>query len=447
MDMPGRREAHLRPPPTCARCRGRLNRGHKFDETCAEPRPPNLPPLPAQSPSNWRLHGRGRALHPLESGPTYAACPHFRGTPDAVISAARNAMHALAASPTKYRGVAEATPTSAAHATGPSTEPSSFERDHPVAAPPAPITPPAPRTREAPPPHGLTTTGHTPDSPSPDTLASRQPGPRPTQAPSGQMPLPRVISAPSGPSCPTSTTLPTPPQLASALRRSLAETADAGRAGSDRNEQAHAPPLARLPNPRDAAPPIEPFEIPFPDDLAASSPGLFAALAQFEARLVECGATSYSPSGEWLQNQCLYLCLAAATSSTPEHIHQLAQTMRNSIEGAVRRARPNWATTDFLGEEVGAFSDFLIWGIPHTSALQERAVAVFDSRTGTCEIFCPNTPAGPRSPVLALWFSGAHYRWVQWAPPGPSLPELLTALLNEAPLGHRVPTILTHTQP
>ena len=113
----------------------------------------------------------------------------------------------------------------------------------------------------------------------------------------------------------------------------------------------------------------------------------------------------------------------------------------------MRRARPNWATDDFLGEEVGAFSDFLIWGIPHTPALQGRAVAVFDSRTGTCEIFCPNTPAGPRPPVLALWFTGAHYRWVRWAPPGPSLPELLTTMLNEAQHGHRVPTILTHTQP
>ena len=121
--------------------------------------------------------------------------------------------------------------------------------------------------------------------------------------------------------------------------------------------------------------------------------------------------------------------------------------MRNTIERAVRRARPHWATEDFLGEEVGAFSDFLIWGIPDTPALQDRAVAVFDSRTGTCEIFSPSPPALPRPPVIALWFSGAHYRWIRWSPPGPSLPDLLTALHNESPQSHRVPTILTHTQP
>ena len=33
------------------------------------------------------------------------------------------------------------------------------------------------------------------------------------------------------------------------------------------------------------------------------------------------------------------------------------------IEAAVRGSRPNWAQEDFLGEEVGAFADFLIWGL------------------------------------------------------------------------------------
>jgi len=184
-----------------------------------------------------------------------------------------------------------------------------------------------------------------------------------------------------------------------------------------------------------------------PEPQSAHDLDTHAAMNHFGARLIECGATSYAPNGEWSQNHCFYLCLAAAISSAPEHIHQQANTMRNTIERAVRRARPHWATEDFLGEEVGAFSDFLIWGIPDTPALQDRSAAVFDSRTGTCEIFSPNSPASPRPPVLALWFSGAHYHWVRWAPPGPSLPELLIALLNESPHGQRVPTILTQTQP
>ena len=407
MDMPGPRAAHLRPPPTCARCRGRLNRGHKFDHTCDEPRPPRLPPLPTQPPSNWRLQGRGLALHPLESGPQYEPCPHFRGTPDAVVSAARNAMQALAVSPTQYRIAAEVAPKPPAHASGPSIDLSSLERDPPASVPPVTRTPLAPRTQAAPTPNGFATPDHTPDSASPDLSASLQPGPRPSPAPSGQMSPTSTTRTPAGPSRPLPTTPPTPPQLASAMRRSLAETANESRAGPDRNEQFPAPHLARLPHPRDVAPPIEPYQVPFPDDLAASTPGLHAAMNHFGARLIECGATSYAPSGEWFQNQCFYLCLAAATSPALEHIHQQADT----------------------------------------PALQDRAVAVFDSRTGTCEIFTPNSPTAPRAPVLAIWFSGAHYRWVRWAPPGPTLPELLTTLLTESPQGHRVPTIVTHTQP
>ena len=38
----------------------------------------------------------------------------------------------------------------------------------------------------------------------------------------------------------------------------------------------------------------------------------------------------------------------------------IASTRRLRIEAAVRSARPNWAHADFLGEEVGAFADFLI---------------------------------------------------------------------------------------
>ena len=260
MDMPGPRAAHLRPPPTCARCRGRLNRGHKFDHTCAEPRPLRLPPLPTQPPSNWRLQGRGRALHPLESGPIYEPCPHFRGTPDAVISAARNAMQTLAVSPTPYRVVAEAAPTPPDHASGPPIDRIGLERVLPTPAPPELSTPSTPRTEDAHPPNGFTTPDHATDSASLDLSASLRPGFRPTLAPSGQRPPTSMTRTPAEPTRPMPTTPPTRHQLASALRRSLAETADATRADPDRNELFLAPPLARLPHPRGVAgwpPPVE----------------------------------------------------------------------------------------------------------------------------------------------------------------------------------------------
>ena len=169
-----------------------------------------------------------------------------------------------------------------------------------------------------------------------------------------------------------------------------------------------------------APPPLQqPFEIAFPDSLPRRAPGLAAVLLEREASLMECGMTSTS-QGHWRQNQCLYLSLAAAAGATPGSFHTVANDLRSTIEGAVRRKKPNWADRDFLGQEVGAFADFLLWGMQDTPLLRDRAVAVYDARAGTCEIFRSLAAAASPAPVLALWFSGSHYRWVRWSPPAPS---------------------------
>ena len=112
----------------------------------------------------------------------------------------------------------------------------------------------------------------------------------------------------------------------------------------------------------------------------------------------------------------------------------------------MRRKRPNWEDRDFLGQEVGAFADFLLWGMQDTPLLRNRAVAVYDAHTGTCEIFRPLRAAGSTSPVLALWFSGAHYRWVRWSTPEPSLPELLTSHHLPGATRPRVTTVITNAE-
>jgi hypothetical protein len=152
--------------------------------------------------------------------------------------------------------------------------------------------------------------------------------------------------------------------------------------------------------------------------------------------------TSSDNTGYWRQNQCLYLSLAAATTPPRESIHHNATCLRETIEAAVRASRPNWAHEDFLGEEVGAFADFLIWGLQAAAALRGRTVAIYDARTGSCEIIRPQTSLNARAPVIALWFSGAHYRWVRWAPPGPRLAQLL-ARHQSGPAG--APRVITVT--
>ena len=79
------------------------------------------------------------------------------------------------------------------------------------------------------------------------------------------------------------------------------------------------------------------------------------------------------------------------------------------------------------------------------TALRGRAIAVYDSQVGTCEIFRSLTRATGDAQVIALWFTGAHYQWVSWADPAPLLADLLSLHaeeLNGAPL---VPTLVTNT--
>ena len=123
------------------------------------------------------------------------------------------------------------------------------------------------------------------------------------------------------------------------------------------------------------------------------------------------------------------------------------RALRRRIEGAVRAARPRWAELDFLGQEVGAFADFLIWGGPSSPSPQGRAVAIYHGAEGTCGVFRPPAPVLPRGPVLALWFADAHYVWVRWggARGGPRLPELLARHRLGPANAPAVPTLVTHT--
>ena len=127
-------------------------------------------------------------------------------------------------------------------------------------------------------------------------------------------------------------------------------------------------------------------------------------------------------------------------------MHPRATSLRAHVEAAVRRARPAWAEQDFLGQEVGAFADFLTWGIQASPALRGRAVAVYDARTGTCEIFRPPIGLRPDQQVLALWFTGAHYRWLRWHPPGPTFQQLMAHHRHPPSGAPRVITVVTNAE-
>ena len=116
---------------------------------------------------------------------------------------------------------------------------------------------------------------------------------------------------------------------------------------------------------------------------------------------MECGATSVSAQGTTAGNQCFYLALAAGVTAPQEQHHHVAAELRAQIENAVRAASPDWAAQDFIGQEVGAFAEFLIWGLQAAPRLRARAVAVYHEQDGACEIFRPEHHAGRNSPLAS----------------------------------------------
>ena len=122
--------------------------------------------------------------------------------------------------------------------------------------------------------------------------------------------------------------------------------------------------------------------------------------------------------------------------------------LREQIEGAVRAARPQWAEADVIGQEIGAFADFLIWGLQATPRLRGRAVAVYNQQDGTCEIFRSPHHANRRSPIIALWYAGpgpgrlGHYNWLR-LPSHATFGQVLTIHRRSGGRGHRVPTLVT----
>ena len=200
--------------------------------------------------------------------------------------------------------------------------------------------------------------------------------------------------------------------------------------------------LAVIPR-RTAVPLLPPRPVAFPD----TSLGLRQVWSNLGATLMECGATTRGASGEQVSNQCFYLSLAAATCPPGEDHHSAHLDIRHRIEAAVREARPGWQVADLLGHEVGAFADFLIWGLQACPRLQGHAVALYNSVEGTCEVFRPPGLAVARRSVRAICYTPGHYLWVRWGRTGGA--PSLTALLARHQVGPRdtpsVPTIITHT--
>ena len=146
------------------------------------------------------------------------------------------------------------------------------------------------------------------------------------------------------------------------------------------------------------------------------------ALSEMNLVPVEAGAANINEKNETIQNSCFYLSLAASYLSgtgsfdgkdpTEPYLlnslgknnnvemeiiklpkkqknltMKLALQLKRAIEAAVLLVHPDWAKTGQVGEEVQAFSDFLVYALDSDSVLGHWAICVFDEASGFADVY------------------------------------------------------------
>ena len=134
---------------------------------------------------------------------------------------------------------------------------------------------------------------------------------------------------------------------------------------------------------------------------------------------IDAGATNVNENNETITNSCFYLSLAASylsgvgafaidptviyskqsldkydsnqTAELPKKEKQLtkklALQLKRAIEAAVMLVHPDWASSGMVGEEVQAFSDFLVYALDSDSILAHWSIAVFDEASGFVDVY------------------------------------------------------------
>ena len=139
---------------------------------------------------------------------------------------------------------------------------------------------------------------------------------------------------------------------------------------------------------------------------------------------IDAGATNVNEKKEIIANNCFYLSLAAsylcgvgafAIDPTLEYSKQrlenddskqpvemkvarlpknekqltrkLALQLKRAIEAAVMLVHPDWKSSGMVGEEVLAFSDFIVYVLDSDSVLGHWSIAVFDEASGFVDVY------------------------------------------------------------
>ena len=153
----------------------------------------------------------------------------------------------------------------------------------------------------------------------------------------------------------------------------------------------------------------------------------------------DAGANNLNERNEIIHNSCFYLSLATSylwgiealsfhnidnnhvgwTSPNEREEDELlvgetALQLKRTIEAAVVKAHPEWVLQGKVGEEVQAFSDFLVYTLDSQTLLSDWAIVVFDATSGFCDIYkgrkYKNQISSMQSNTITLRYIPGHYQ-------------------------------------
>ena len=148
-------------------------------------------------------------------------------------------------------------------------------------------------------------------------------------------------------------------------------------------------------------------------NLEENSQKLQSALMELGLTPYEAGSINVNERNELISNSCFYLSLANSylrgigALTCPEGgmdgvdrdvakklqeaddamTGETALQLKRLIEAAVVKAHPEWAARGLVGEEVQAFSDFLVYTLDSSTLLADWAVCVFDTTSGFVDVY------------------------------------------------------------
>lgn len=88
-----------------------------------------------------------------------------------------------------------------------------------------------------------------------------------------------------------------------------------------------------------------------------------------------------------MSSQTVEMAIATLPKEEKKLTMSLALQLKRAIEAAVVLVHPDWASSGMVGEEVQAFSDFLVYALDSDSVLGHWAIAVFDEASGFVDVY------------------------------------------------------------